>query len=200
MRIQTLTIVACLLAGPGTAAAQDPVYGGALGGWASGTLSASSDVETFEFTPRAGFSGGMFVVAPIRQWFSIEPDVLFTQKGGKGVDSTADVQVRLTQLELPVLARFDSKPGDRARAHVIAGPVFGFRLAATQTVDGTDRDVKDQTRVAEVAMAVGAGVDAGRFRLDGRYTFGLTRVNSDPADGLDFKTRVFSLMAGVRLW
>jgi hypothetical protein len=200
MRIQTWTVVVCLLAGSGAASAQDRVSGGALAGFASATLSGSEGSEPLDFSSRAGFSGGMFVVAPIAPWFAIEPEVFITQKGGKAVGTPEDLQFRLTSLELPVLARFDSKPGARARAHVVAGPVFGIRLSATQTLDGSDTDVKDATRAGEVAVAVGAGFDAGRFRLDGRYTFGLTRVNNEQAPGVDIKTRTFSVLAGFRLW
>jgi hypothetical protein len=47
-------------------------------------------------------------------------------------------------------------------------------------------------------VVAGAGVNFGRFTLDGRYTWGLTNLNSLRDDEMKIRNRVFSIMAGVR--
>ena len=47
---------------------------------------------------------------------------------------------------------------------------------------------------------IGAGIEAGHFTLDGRYTWGLSSVNPAPRkqDDTKVKNRVFSLLVGFR--
>ena len=51
-----------------------------------------------------------------------------------------------------------------------------------------------------MSLAVGAGVDMGRFRLDARYNWGLSRLNTDTRAGFEIKSREFTVLAGVILW
>ncbi len=50
---------------------------------------------------------------------------------------------------------------------------------------------------------IGAGVDFGKFTIDGRYTHGLTDLNDfdeilDDDEIVEVKNRVWSIMAGFR--
>jgi hypothetical protein len=146
----------------------------------------------------------LFIVSPARHHVAFEPEALFTLKGAKGEDSVTKVSIRVTYAEFPLLARFDSARHGRVSAHVVAGPVLGIRLSARET-DETDAgktivDRKDQSRGGAMSLAVGAGVDAGRFRLDARYNWGLTKLNTDTSADFEIRSREFTVLAGVTLW
>ena len=204
MRMRALTVVVCLLAGVTEAAAQDRVQGGILAGPSAASLRVTGDGGAPDFTSRPGFSAGLFVVREVRPGFAIEPEALFTLKGGKATDGSLENDFRLTGIEIPLLARFQSTGSSAASFHVVAGPVVGFRLTAKQKITSpsgsTTVDVKDESRAGELGLAIGAGVTVRRFRLDGRYTWGLSRLDKDETDGFDFKSRVFAVLLGISVF
>ena len=204
MRVHAFTVVVYLLAGAAAASGQDKLQGGVIGGPSSATLSVSGEGTVPDFNARAGFSAGLFVVREIRPGVAFEPEALVTLKGGNATEGSLDVAASLTALEFPLLARFHPTSAGKASFHVVGGPVVSFRLTAEQkftTPAGTTTvDVKDETRAAEFGLAAGAGVNVGRFRFDGRYTWGLSRLDDDDTDGLDVKSGVFTVLVGVRLW
>src|SRR4030095_10164511 len=104
MRVHTLAVVVCLLAGPASAAAQDRVQGGVLAGPSAASFSATG-LAAPDFTARAGFSAGLFIVSPVRHHVAFEPETLFTLKGANGADSMTKVSLRVTYLEIPLLVR-----------------------------------------------------------------------------------------------
>jgi hypothetical protein len=64
-----------------------------------------------------------------------------------------------------------------------------------------DRDLSDVTESVEVGLTGGAGVDVGRLRIDGRFTWGLTDLNKEDTFGdTSLKSRMFTVLVGVRLW
>src|SRR5204863_6489113 len=92
MRIHTLTVVVCLLAGSGPAAAQDHMQAGLIGGPSAATFTASADSNPPDFTSHAGFSAGLFLVSPVRHHTAFEPEVLFTRRGGNSTEGATDVR------------------------------------------------------------------------------------------------------------
>jgi len=52
----------------------------------------------------------------------------------------------------------------------------------------------------DFGLVFGAGIEFGKFVIDGRYTHGFTNLNDSEEDGdaVEFKSRVFSIMAGFR--
>jgi len=204
MRIQTLTVVVCLLAGASIVSAQDAIQGGVLGGpgWSSLTVKAEGDFPTF--SGRSAMSIGAFLVTPAARGIGLEPEVLFTLKGGKAAQDDLEVMFRLTSLEVPVLLRIGPSVPQKTAFHVLVGPTFGFPLKARGKANAPglilDEDVRDQVRDFELGLTVGAGVDVGRLRFDGRYTWGLTNLSTDTSGNPSTKSRMFTVLAGVRLW
>jgi hypothetical protein len=205
MRIHLLTVGVCLLAGASMASAQDAVQGGVIGGPGWATLTVKTDGNFPDFSGRSGMAVGAFIVTPTRHGIGLEPEVLVTLKGGKATEGPDEASFRLTSLEFPVLLRFNAPSVPQKTAfHGLFGPTFGFTLKARQviTLSGSteDVDVSDQTESFEVGLTAGAGVDIGRLRIDGRFTWGLTDLNTDTAGNTSFKSRMFTVLAGVRLW
>jgi hypothetical protein len=204
MRVRALTVVVCLLAAS-MASAQDKVQGGVIGGpgWASLTL--KTDGSFPDFSGRSGMAIGAFIVTPTRHGIGLEPEVLVTLKGAKATEGPDEALFRVTSLEFPVLLRFNAPSVPQKTAfHGLIGPTFGFPLSARQeaSISGStvDEDVSDLVRGFEVGLTAGAGVDIGRLRVDGHFTWGLTRLNTDTSGNTSAKSRMFTVLAGVRLW
>jgi Outer membrane protein beta-barrel domain len=86
---------------------------------------------------------------------------------------------------------------------VFAGPSLAFKLNADATGEflgmSEDQDIDDDVESFDFGLVIDAGIEVGRLTFDGRYTWGLSNINSDPAqDDVDVKNRVFSLLVGFR--
>jgi outer membrane protein with beta-barrel domain len=205
MRIHTLTVVVCLVAGVSIASAQDPAQGGVIGGpgWSNLTLKTAGQFP--DFSSRTGMMAGAYIVTPTRRGIGLEPEVLVTIKGANAAQDGIESSLRLTSLEFPVLLRLAARPAQRKTTFLaLVGPTFGFPLSARRSdkLSGSteDEDVSDQLEGFELGLTAGAGFEVGRLRIDGRFTWGLTHLNNDTSGETSIKSRMFTVLAGVRLW
>jgi len=128
---------------------------------------------------------------------SIQPEVLYTQKGFESGNTT----VQLDYIEIPVLAKFAFITDGSLTPYVYAGPSVGFNINAERDGDddgilggGPDTDIDDQINSTEFSVVVGGGLDFGRIDLGVRYGAGLTEVFDGPSSA---KNGVFSITAGL---
>ena len=202
MRTHLMTVVVCLLAGS-SMAAQPAVQGGIFGGPGSTTLTATSDEQVPDFNAKSGMAIGGYLVAPLGGVFAIEPEVLYSLRRSSVAAGSSESTFKLTALEFPVLFRL-APVTSGAGIHFVAGPSLNIRLTANQKTTGPggtqDEDAGDQARRGEFGFVVGGGVDVGRLRLDGRYAWGLSSLNTDTSENTHVKSRGFTFLAGLRLW
>ena len=163
---------------------------GVKGGWLYSNLQAAKS----DFTHRGGFIGGVFF-ASSRPGASVATEVLYLKKGAELAGQTTD----LYYLEVPVLLRV--KGGSRGMGfYGIGGPAFDIKLKDSQT----NFNVKANYESLDLGFIVGAGIEASRLIVEGRYNWGLRNIlkAGGGLTGLtgvtDIKTRSFALMAGVR--
>jgi hypothetical protein len=177
-------------AGVNTAKAQSPVNFGLRAGL---NFANFNDLDGEKPDSRTGLMVGGYLnfkvpMSPI----SIQPEVLYSQKGAEEAGTT----IELDYLEIPVLAKFSFAPGP-ATPHVYFGPYVGFVLKSEVSSGGASADI-DNTQT-DFGGIVGAGLDLnlGVTELNAgvRYGFGLT----DAFDGGQGKNGVFSIVAGVAL-
>lgn len=106
-------------------------------------------LANLEFTPRESGDpsykdiivpqGALFVEIGIGNFFAIQPEIMYGTHGGKyneslsstefgvTVSSTADVNIKINTIEIPLLAKVKLGP-DAVKFHILAGPSFGFGL------------------------------------------------------------------------
>jgi hypothetical protein len=175
---------------------------GVSGGIKGGALFASIPKLTdntqgtgIEFGRRLGFAGGMFVTLDLLPGLSIQPEVIFTQKGAAAEDADVDWTLRLDYIDIPVLARLDVGAAG-VRAYLFGGPSFNVNIRARTTVDGDDEDIGDDVEKREIAVVAGLGLQVGKFLVEGRWTEGVKNISKDPEE--DLRTRSFAIMAGLR--
>lgn len=145
---------------------------------------------------RAGFTAGLAFSVKVTEKFSIQPELLFTQKGAnykrRIMDVTGpEIQTRLHYLEIPVMARYHVD-----RFYLGAGPAFNLALGGKSKVCGTETDIKfgdgvNELRRTDVTLLFGGGamfpLGKGNLVLDVRYGVGLSDI--DNVSGSNDRTR-----------
>jgi hypothetical protein len=172
---------------------------GARAGINLATVSSEGEGADPGFDTQAGLLAGGFVTWRVGPWLEVQPEVLYSAKGAKveadGVAST----LRLDYLEVPVLAKFPFGALGR-RLYAAAGPAVGVRLRARSRAEFSgateEVDVSDLVARTDFGIALGGGVEVGPIAIDGRYTFGLSDL--DTADDVTVRNRVVSVSAGFR--
>ena len=150
---------------------------------------------------RVDFSAGVFLTPKSRSSITAQIETLYSRRGTK---LDADVfgfgvgDIRLTYLDVSALLKLRAGDGDTA-GYLIAGPTVGIKLDAEVVVFGLSPSIEGIFKDTETGITVGAGFETGRMLLEARYLFGLTNiVKAVDAVGLSAKSRVITVMAGVR--
>jgi hypothetical protein len=199
MRFRALTVAAalvCLTATPSFA--QGNFSAGVKGGVNFSKLAFDPEQEGCCDT-RTGFIGGLFVVAPISETISIQPEFLYSMQGAKFEFEGFEEELQTDYFQVPILVRADFGSNASVRPFVLFGPAFGFNVKARDKFEDEDDDIKEDVKNLDVAFAIGAGLQFGSGSIEARYTHGLTNANEDSdEEGVKVKHRVFSVLVGFR--
>jgi hypothetical protein len=209
MSIRTLVVTACCITLLPLAAGAQSVGGGVKGGVTFGDVPSildELDEPGANTALRVGYAAGGFLAIRFGGGFSIQPEVLFTQKGVKievsESGATGDFKYKADYLDIPVLARLTFGKG--IRGYVFAGPSFDIKLNAKMSIgflgESEEQDVSDDVEDFEFALAFGGGIELGPLLLEARWSEGLTNIaKADAGEPVsDVKTRTFLLLAGFR--
>lgn len=174
---------------------------------------------------KPGLTAGLYAEVPVASGLSIQPELLYVQKGGKteeAISGSGDFESRFTlhYLELPVLLKYTMPLQNRWRPSLSVGPyaAYGIGRDASFELGGDDVDgaMDADDLFADWDYGLSFGADVG-YRLAKRsatigvrYDFGLADVFKDGAsidmDGEDATadlkahTREVSVVLGVRLF
>lgn len=135
--MKQLLIVATLAlaaSGVGTAQAQRVRFG--LKGGPSHTTVVGQHVAGAAY--KWGFHGGVMVNVKLSDRLSLQPEVLYSQKGTRGADDSN--RINLNYVDLPVLLRMATGPGG---LFVEVGPQLGY-------LAGSDASIGSRTPLARV--------------------------------------------------
>jgi hypothetical protein len=158
------------------------------------------DEDGTDYGYRVGVVAGGYYTLPLGSRLEVQPEGLFSQQGSKPKTGDITSTIALDMLTVPVLVKFRFSPPGHGLA-VYGGPSASFRLRARAISEfgssKVDLDVSDQVKSTDFGVAAGAMFEKGRWTLDGRYTFGLTKLNEDAADP-ESKSRVISILGGLR--
>lgn len=132
---------------------------------------------------------------------TIQPELLFTQNGGRNtyeiLGSVTKTTYRIGYLELPVLAKLQIGNEDRQGLgiHLAAGPWVGYALQGKYTSTTTlgqsviadvesdfTFDEKDDAKRLNYGMIGAAGVSMGNLVIDLRYNYGFNNLLDKDAD------------------
>ena len=154
------------------------------------------DIEDNEM--KVCFGGGAFLNIPVGGPFSIQPELLYVMKGYE-FESTSDAGVRMSYIDLPILAKLTIPTLGPISPNFFAGPYVGFNMSADVYLEDVEEDISDSLKTTDFGLVVGAGVDysllVGELTFDARYTLGLTSIDNT-ADEEDVKNTGIMIMAG----
>ena len=154
------------------------------------------DVEDNEI--KLCFGGGVFMNFPMTEVISLQPELLYMMKGME-LGTYDDAGVRMSYIDIPVLAKF-TVPMDGAFAPCFfAGPYIGFNTSAESYNEDDVYDLKDQIKSTDYGLVLGGGVDyaigEGILIFDARYAIGLTTID-DTTNEDDVKNTGIIFMVG----
>ncbi|MEN8788224.1 MAG: porin family protein [Flavobacteriaceae bacterium] len=169
-------------------------YGARLGG----NYATIAGDDTDNVDGKIGFFVGGVAEFGVADKFAVQPEVLFSQQGGKYSDSGGfDGQFNLNYINVPVMAKF--KVSDAFS--IEAGPQVGFLLSAKDKYDSPtsgEDDIKEFISSTDFGGNIGVGyeLDSG-LNFNARFNYGFSNIN-DFEDSGDFKNNncVFSLGIG----
>lgn len=185
-----------------TAASQTKMSAGVQGGVSVATLGGDQSDENP--SSKVGFAGGAFFAVDLHEYFRVQAQGQYVQKGAKFPDFN-DEKTKVDYIEvlvpLTVTIPVENSPiGPR----LFAGPAVGF-LTKCEFTNGETVDCKDFTKSVDFGIFFGGGVDYmvgnGAIMLDVLYNLGLTNINDgDDADQFSVKNRNFQALAGYRFF
>ena len=155
---------------------------------------------------RGGFCGGLILHLPMSQIFSVQSELLFSQKGtnnqsiGYGNVPFATGRLRLSYVEVPLLAKLRISPGP----FVEFGPTVSYLLSASGEFSSSNSavDIRPNFKDFDLGYAAGIGFQDAKGRLLGlRYSRGLTdvfKVGNYPATNREVRihNQAFQLYIG----
>lgn len=179
----------------GTVAAQNVKFGirGGLNLSKVSSFSYRTNSGTSEQTVateyKPGFHAGVYADIGINNLISIQPEIIYSQKGYKndytllGVRRTTTVSYNY--LDIPFMAKIKTGTG----FNFLAGPAVSFLMdrkvrdsgdgGSFESGDGVIDE--DNFRKADIGGIVGAEYDFGKFNLGARYNFGLQQLDKNDA-------------------
>lgn len=160
---------------------------------------------------RSGFAVGAFLNVSTGGFFSIQPEVLFSQKGAKLQSEDGEATMKLSYVEIPVLLKVSPMlvGATGFKPFLYAGPVLG--ISAGCSISGEDEGISVDvdcgvgdfidTKSTDLSAVFGAGgsfaVGRGTFSVEARYGLGLSDVFD--VEDMDVKNRAISVLVGYSI-
>lgn len=147
---------------------------------------------------KIGLLAGPYVNYAFSPTLSVQPELLFSQKGAREEAFGDTFSYNVTYLDIPVLIKYSVPTGSNLRPSVYAGPQLSILLSESYS-DGDISVEEDFFSGTDFGLAVGADIGAqfaGRtqeFGVGLRYTLGLS--NAVDSDLGTIKNNVFSVTA-----
>lgn len=172
------------------------------------TLSGSDAPDDVKMA--LGLAAGGFMTWSVNDMFAIQPEILFSQKGGKvessgtemGIDWSSETTMTLSYLDIPILAKLNIPMEGNVKPNVVLGPSIGINVGATAETEVTIAGISasDSADIEDVAaldlgLVIGAGVTIDKISVDARYQLGLTTTDSSEAEA-DIKNSVIQVLVG----
>ncbi|MBN2070032.1 MAG: PorT family protein [Candidatus Krumholzibacteriota bacterium] len=143
------------------------------------------------------FGGGVFMNYMMTESISLQPELLFMMKGTKA-DIDDDAGIKLSYIDIPILAKF-AVPMEGAFAPCFfAGPYIGFNMSAKEYYEDDEEDL-DDVKAMDFGLVFGGGFEyamgEGAMTFDVRYALGLTTLDDSDAE-MDVKNTGIMFLVG----
>ncbi len=159
---------------------------------------------------KTGLIGGVFLSYDVNDWLTLQPELIYAQKGMKlGLFTFSALTINLDYIEMPVLAVAKLPLKSKLKPFIYAGPVIGFNVRSKASTNLFETEfetsLSDVVQTTEFSLAVGVGITVrawGReIILDGRYEPGLTDAfKKEPtasSEAINWKNDTIAILAGI---
>ncbi|MCX6834865.1 MAG: porin family protein [candidate division Zixibacteria bacterium] len=156
------------------------------------------DSVTIEKKSLMGVAGGLFVEFPLgTSGVSLQPELLYVAKGGKGETTLDDVtftrKLKNDYIEVPVLVKYNFTSAGKASPFMFVGPVAAFNIASKVQDKNPPDDPSygdfdiENAKSLDFGLTIGGGLglamgSSGKLTFDLRYTVGLGDAFKDVAE------------------
>lgn len=179
-----------------------PVSFGVKAGLNLATFSGGdSEVAGADKGMRMGLIGGAFLSLGIANSVTIQPELLYSQKGAKYSDASDELVFKANNIDVPVFIKFNFPTDGSMVPSVFVGPQLSMKLGdVSAELNGTELPDSlfnaDVYKSTHFGVTFGAGLGfatgaSGTFGVEGRYALGL----SDVVEDAEVKSNVISLLA-----
>ncbi|MCX2741244.1 porin family protein [Pontibacter anaerobius] len=163
---------------------------GIKGGVNFASVHGSEKDKFGDVNSHTSFHAGVFAQFGLGNFFSLQPELLYSRKGYERQDSV----FRMDYLEVPVLAVFNIS--DNLSVHL--GPQVGVMVSAK--VEDEEIDMEPYNTF-DYGLSAGLEGKLGRFRLGTRYVHGFGDLRKQDSDGSnineDIKNGVIQVYLGI---
>jgi hypothetical protein len=164
---------------------------------------------------RSGLIAGGYVIFPVKDQFSFQPEFLISVKGATykyvilDVPAVGDMSfeeiLTLTYIELPLLARYDVISRGAAKPNILFGPSFGIKMSAraeTRSLGVNESSSITGIKPIDPGLVLGGGIDintgTGKITFELRYTMGLATIVEHAQGNENIRNSAGSLMLGYQ--
>jgi len=153
-------------------------------------VSSRKDVDKDNIGTNIGFAFGGYLIYILNKTVSIQPEIMFSQKG---YVYREDTYYDSNYLEIPILTKISIPIKSSLNPKFLIGPTFSIKLSSSYEISGDSKHFWN-INSTDLGVVVGLGGIMGNIPLsfDVRYSIGFKSI----CDYLDAKNRVFSLMFG----
>jgi len=132
---------------------------------------------------KAGFNAGFFAKLPVTRGFSIQPELLYSQKGAKldydNVFGSGEYRFNLNYVELPLTAVFNVARNFNLHLGGYASYLVSANIKQLKS-NGDGNTIsnlnEDNFNRFDYGLVGGLGVDVDNFTIGARYNYGLREV------------------------
>ena len=172
---------------------------------------ANVDEEDEDTDWKLGFSAGAFLGIDLHEYFRLQFEGQYVQKGTEWSEDGVDITFKLNYVELLVPATLTiPMENSSVTPRLYAGPSVAFELSCKVTgeIDGESEsfDCEEvpggpvETKSVDFGVFFGGGVDIavgnGAITLDVLYNLGLSNINDAEGETEDVKNRNIQILIG----
>lgn len=144
------------------------------------------DTEVDDNNVLTSFNAGLYATLPVGEILSIQPELLYSRKGGElkydNAITEGTSQFKLNYIEVPVL--FKVNITDNISVH--AGPYFSYLIDAEvnndangEAIDFEDKYDNDDFNKFDVGISGGIGFDFNSIGIGARYNYGFSTIGKE---------------------
>ncbi|MHA4806704.1 porin family protein [Flavitalea flava] len=133
---------------------------------------------------KAGFNAGVYAKLPVTKGVSIQPELLYSQKGAKEnynnfIEGSGEYKFNLGYVELPVVAVFNIAKNFNLHAGGYAAYLVSANVKDVSndgSINGAADLKADNFKRFDFGLVGGLSVDVQNFTIGARYNYGLSNI------------------------